>query len=204
MGEVISMVGAWAGREGEGHAAHDGDVGLAARAAAGDLEAQSSLLRRVLARVRRVARALTSTASDADDVAQTALVAVLRSAGGYRGEAKLEAWAKRIAVRVALRHAAQVRRGGDMERISEVDLPAASDESRADALPRDVRRYLEALPEAQRVAIVLHHALEHSVGEIAELTSASPDTVKGRLRLGGAALRKMVRRDLASRARRAP
>lgn len=74
----------------------------------------------------------------------------------------------------------------------------------SEALPRDVREYLDELPEAQRSAILLHHALGHSVDEIAALTGASPDTVKGRLKLGTAALRKRVRQEIAIGRRRQP
>ena len=42
---------------------------------------------------------------------------------------------------------------------------------------------------------MLHHALGYSLDEVAEMTSVSRNTVKGRLRLGTAALRKLVRRE---------
>ncbi len=67
-----------------------------------------------------------------------------------------------------------------------------------------MREYLDELPEAQRSALVLHHALGHSVEEIAALTGVSPDTVKGRLKLGTAALRKRVRQEIAIGRRRQP
>lgn len=65
----------------------------------------------------------------------------------------------------------------------------------AEQLPRGLQAYLRELPEAQRSALVLHHAHGYSLDEVAELTEVSPNTVKGRLRLGLATLRKLVRRE---------
>jgi RNA polymerase sigma-70 factor (ECF subfamily) len=168
------------------------------RAASGDARAQAWLARRVVGRVRRVARALARNAADADDAAQLSLIEVLRSAHGYRGEAGLDAWAGRIAARTTLRHLARERRMADSV-VAEAPAPStstATDELQ-EALPRDLRCYLDELPEAQRTAIVLHHALGCSLDEVAEMAEVSPNTVKGRLRLGLAALRKLVRRDQA-------
>ena len=82
---------------------------------------------------------------------------------------------------------------------------AAPAERFGDSLPRNVREYLGKLPEAQRTAIVLHHALGSSLEEVAALTEVSRNTVKGRLRLGVATLRKLVRREqLIGRGRGGP
>lgn len=167
------------------------------RAATGDTRAQAWLARRVVGRVRRVARALARNAADADDAAQLSLIEVLRSAHTYRGEAGLDAWAGRIAARTTLRHLARERRVADPVVAEAPALPAPAAEGLHEALPRDLRCYLDQLPEVQRSAIVLHHALGHSLDEVAEMAEVSPNTIKGRLRLGLAALRKLVRRDQA-------
>ncbi len=174
------------------------------RAAAGDPEAQAWLLEEVAPRVRGVARAFLASPADADDAAQLALLAVLRSAATYRGESSLPVWAKRIAVRTTLRFLRTERRLASAPSPSgEVDdLVAPASERRSEAIARDVREYLAELPEAQRNAIVLHHALGYSVDEIASLTEVSPDTVKGRLKLGAAALRKRIRQEIAIGRRR--
>ena len=62
------------------------------------------------------------------------------------------------------------------------DVPPPSDDVVA------VRDALARLPEAQRVAIVLHHLEDRSVAEIAELTGVPAGTVKARLSRGRAAL----------------
>lgn len=173
-----------------------GDVALARKAAKGDRSAQSIIARRVLPRVRKVARSLATSTPDADDAAQHALLEVLRSCHSFRGDASLERWAARIATRAALRHLQRERKRSTA---SEDAIEEAADlgplPSLADDLPRGLQTYLRELPEAQRNALVLHHALGYSLDEVAELTDVSPNTVKGRLRLGLAALRKRVRRE---------
>lgn len=176
------------------------DIERMRQAGQGEPKAQAWLVARVLPPVRRIARAFLRKSADADDAAQLALMAILKSASTYRGEAAIESWAKRIAVRSTMRFIQKERRkdapmGDDNEGALEVSAP--TDAPAFEALPRDVREYLNELPELQRNAILLHHALGYSIEEISELTEVSPDTVKSRLRLGTASLRKRVQRDLA-------
>ena len=182
------------------------DVERVHRAGTGDTQAQTWLVTRVLPRVRRIARTFLGGSADADDAAQTALLAILRSAPTYRGEAAVEGWAGRIAVRATLRIAAERKRERPLSATeldgSEEEAAPESARSR-EALPRELRAYLDGLPEAQRTAVLLHHALDHSIDEIAETMEVSPDTVKSRLRLGLAALRKQIRQDIATGRRRA-
>lgn len=172
------------------------DVVLARKASKGDRTAQSIVVRRVLPRVRKVARSLATSTADADDAAQHALLEVLRSCHSFRGDASLERWAARIATRAALRHLQRERKRSTAgEEVIEDTAALPPRPSLADDLPRGLQAYLRELPEAQRNALVLHHALGYSLHEVAELTDVSPNTVKGRLRLGLAALRKHVRRE---------
>jgi RNA polymerase sigma-70 factor (ECF subfamily) len=187
------------------------DLERARRAGGGEPAAQAWLVVELLPAVRKIARALARSPADADDAAQLAMIAILKSAATYRGEASLQAWARRIAVRTTRKYlhdkrqhdASVVSVGGD-EADEGDHAPVSPRQRPADALPRHVREYLDQLPEAQREVIILHHALDHSVAEIAEMTGVSPDTVKSRLRLGIAALRKQVRQDIAVGPRGAP
>lgn len=174
------------------------------RAAAGEARAQAWLVQRAMSPVRRVCRSLCNTAADADDVAQNALIEVLRSAKTFRGLAPLEAWVARIATRVALRHVTRERRlQQSVVNDTPQSLPAdLGPERMAELMPNDLRNYLARLPGPQRSALVMRYALGYSIDEIGELTDVSRNTVKARLRLGSAALRKMVRRDLNLRGSR--
>ncbi|WP_394834735.1 RNA polymerase sigma factor [Pendulispora rubella] len=164
------------------------------RAGAGDRDAQAWMVSALLPGVRRVARAVLRSAADADDAAQLAMLAILRSAGTYRGEAELEAWARRITARTVFKYLRARRQheghvlGGDVLEGAAVAAPAPSHE----ASGHDVRVYLDSLPELQREAITLHHALGYTVEEIAEITEASPNTVKSRIRVGIASLRERI------------
>jgi RNA polymerase sigma-70 factor (ECF subfamily) len=60
--------------------------------------------------VRKITRAFLRQSADADDAAQLALLAILKSASTYRGEAAVEGWAKRIAVRATMRFIQRERR----------------------------------------------------------------------------------------------
>jgi RNA polymerase sigma-70 factor (ECF subfamily) len=176
------------------------------RQVAVDAQARELLAARLRPRVRRVASTLVRCADDADDATQVALVEILKAASTYRGESSLETWADRIAVRVAIRVAREHRlasvRSDDAVSPDELHEPAAPPPL-SESIPRPIRAYLDALPEARRTALVLRHALGHTVEEIAELTGVSVNTVKDRLLHARDQVRKMVRRDVAVGARAA-
>lgn len=180
----------------------DGDARLAHDAAT-DHVARDALARRLGPRVRRLAASLLRSAHDAEDATQLALLEIMRSAPGFRGESTLESWADRIAVRTAIR-VARARRLAAVRSESAVepdDLPCPRAESEAPAgeeLPRSILAYLHELPEARRTVLVLRHAMGYSVQEIAEYTGVSVNTVKDRLLSARDEVRRMVRRELAT------
>jgi RNA polymerase sigma-70 factor (ECF subfamily) len=137
-------------------------------------------------------------AHDADDATQIALCEILKAASGFRGDGALEGWADRIAVRTILRIARE-RRVRSL-RFDAVEPDALADPSGAtrslrDELPRELRAYLDELPETRRTTLVLRHALGYSVQEVAELTGVSPNTVKDRLLAAREQVRRLIRRD---------
>lgn len=171
---------------------------LARATAAGDRQAATRFARLLLPVARRVTRALLGAGTDADDVSQSALIELLESARTYAGQGPLEAWARRITVRVTLRW---LRRGRRLAVVAhDEDDPGSEPPDRGDDLrehiPRAVTDYLELLPEPQRIALVLRHALDHTLPEIAELTGAPVPTVKSRVLKAEETLRKLIRRDL--------
>ena len=174
------------------------DLKLVQRVQQGEARAQTELVERLVPHLRAVANALLGGSADADDAVQIALMRVLEGLGSWRGDAALHRWARKVAAHACLRLSEQNRRHTRLV-TADADvgeLPAATmDRGFTDALPRPVQEYLERLPAAQREAIVLRHALDHSVAEIADLTGVPVDTVKSRLLFGRRALRKLVRRD---------
>jgi RNA polymerase sigma-70 factor (ECF subfamily) len=158
------------------------------------------LTRRLRPRVQRLVASFLRNAADAEDATQAAMLEILRAMPSFRGESRLETWADRIAVRTAIR-LARVRRLASVRTHDLVDpdeLPSPGlDRASAESLPRSLLVYLDALPEARRTVLVLRHALDYSLQEIAELTGASVNTVKDRLLCARQEVRKMVRRETA-------
>lgn len=181
------------------------DLGLMKLVAGGDAHAQRVLAHRLAPRVQRVTRRLLSSAADAEDAAQVALMEILRSAQSFREEASIERWADRIAVRSAMRQARDQRRRGllgfggneaDDLPSEAVDTGAAREET-----PRALDDYLSELPAQRREVLVLKHGLGYSTEEIAELIDKPVGTIKDRLVAARKQLRKAIQRELRLGAR---
>jgi RNA polymerase sigma-70 factor, ECF subfamily len=160
-------------------------------AAAGDRTAAGELCAELLPRIRNLIRYLVRGDADVDDIAQEALIAVLKGLPGYRGEGALSSWADRIAVRVTF---ASLRKRRSAERLHDDrrDLTLVPDPGGAPdqyAVRRELVGLLDELPAEQRHALVLHHVLEMTVPEIAEELGVKFETVRSRLRLGRNSLR---------------
>ncbi len=132
--------------------------------------------------------------SEADDLAQDALIAVLRGLPTFRGEAPFESWADRVVVRATFAGLKRRRR----ESVDRSQAEAELREARSEPAPPDdfdARRravaILDALPEEQRHAMVMRHVLEMSVPEIAADVGAPVETVRSRLRLARGRLREL-------------
>jgi RNA polymerase sigma-70 factor (ECF subfamily) len=162
-----------------------------AAAVAGDRRALESLVAEMLPRIRNLVRYLVRGDSDADDMAQEALVAIVRGLPSYRGEGSLSAWADRVAVRETFANLRRVRKaraqvdaGADLAAVPHPDGPPDDYAER-----RRAAKLLDELPEDQRHVLVLHHVLGLSVPEISDEVGAPFETVRSRLRLGMSKLR---------------
>lgn len=160
-----------------------------AAAAAGDRTAAQALCRELLPRVRNLVRYLVRGDARVDDVAQEAMIAVLRGLGSFRGEGAFESWVDRVVARSTF---------ATLRRLRAETQPGAEDVAErerdpAEASPYESRRELAAaldqLPPDQRQALVLHFSVGMTVPEIAEAVAAPFETVRSRLRLAKAALR---------------
>jgi RNA polymerase sigma-70 factor (ECF subfamily) len=120
-----------------------------------------------------------------DDALQDTMMAIVRNIGSLREPAALRGWARRIAVREALRVA---RTHGSWPVAPEVvaaTLPAKED----DVLAVDVRAVLDQLAPEHRAVLVLRHLDGLGELEMAELLDVAPGTVKSRLARARAAFR---------------
>lgn len=176
---------------------HAADLALAAAAGAGDLNAAEHFMRRALPVVRRVARAIIADRTESEDALQLALIEVLGAAQTYRGTGALEPWIRKVASRVVLRHARKLRssRLQDLEESGELGTTAMGT-TMLDSLPRPLEEYLRVLPERQRTALMLRHALGHTIPEIAELTNSPEPTVVSRIKKARQQVRRLIQRDI--------
>jgi len=160
-------------------------------ALAGDRRALEAIVVELLPRVRNLVRYLVRGDSDAEDIAQEALVAIVRGLPSHRGEGSLRAWADRVAVRETFACLRRVRRardqvspGADLEAVPHPGGPPDEYAARRRAVA-----LLDQIPLEQRHALVLHHVVGMSVPEIATQVGIPPETVRSRLRIGIGKLR---------------
>jgi RNA polymerase sigma-70 factor (ECF subfamily) len=151
----------------------------------------------LLPRVRNLVRYLVRGDGDVEDIAQEALVAIIRGLPAHRGEGSLRSWADRITSRVAIAFLSR-RRRRDRQVDAAADLEAVADRGRrpdAYVARRNAVALLDGLPEKQRHVLVMHHVLG-SVEEIAQELDIPFETVRSRLRIGIARLRQLRRLDI--------
>lgn len=162
----------------------------------GDRKALASLLAELLPRMRNLIRYLIRGDSDVDDIAQEALIAIVRGLPSYRAEGKLTSWADRIVARTAIGWRRKERRIKDRERESAASpLTSAAELPDEYTLRRQAVARLDHLPDEQRQALVLHHMIGLSIPEVAVHCGASQETIRSRLRLAQGKLHELARRQ---------
>lgn len=173
---------------------HHATLARIRRAQAGDREAAEQLLLEHLPRIRNLVRYLLRYDHDVDDVAQLALMEIMRSLPSYSGEGSFKAWSDRITARAAFHHLRRRRHERMREDVNpELTLVASEGESPDQySLRREAVRVLDELPMDQRNVLVLHHVLGFSVPEVSSELNIPAETVRSRLRLGMEKLRQKL------------
>ena len=160
------------------------------RAQAGSPSAIEALYRLHWPRAYRAAYLVVHDAAGAEDIAQEAFLAAVRSLDRFDRRRPFAPWLHRIVVNRAIdwARARSLRQEVDLadSLAHEPDPPAA--------LPALVDA-LRELPPEQRVVIVLRHLLDYTPGEIAELLELPRGTVNSRLRRGLDELAERMRAD---------
>ena len=157
----------------------------------GDTTALRTLVFRHLPRLLGLAERLTGNAADAEEIAQEALIRVWRAARTWKpGGARFATWLYRVTVNLCIDR----RRKRKPEPLDGLpDMPSAEmgalAEVQAGQMNALVRRLLDALPEKQRIALVLSYYEELSSREVAEIMDTSPGAVMGLLFRGRQALK---------------
>ncbi len=153
-----------------------------------DVQQFVALCERYRARLWRIISSVARD-SDADDLAQEAIIRAYCARKTFRGEASFEAWLCRIALNVAhdYHRSAWKRRVLCWNAVAEESLealPNPEGEALNREMQRRVRRSVAALPELQRTPIWLHYFEGFSFAEIAELEGTVESTIRSRVRAG--------------------
>lgn len=130
--------------------------------------------------------------SDADDLAQDALVKAYLSSAGYQDKGKFRSWLFKIAHNTFLNHRASLR---TMESIDEARTLASSTSADAEFQHQDLYLALSTLPPKERSAITLFYLSGYNIKEIAAITDTSEDAVKKQLSRGRDKLREQLKMD---------
>ena len=165
----------------------DGDHALLASHVSGDPDAFNELIRRHRQRMWAVAVRTLGDPEEAADAVQDACLSAYRSASSFRGDARVTTWLHRIVVNACLDRA---RRKAVRPTVPLPEQPVAD--------PRDVLAEREvalgvqdallALPEDQRLAIVLVDLEGFSIDDAAAVLGVPGGTVKSRCFRGRARL----------------
>ena len=184
---ALQTLRAGAPRRGWARAAEPALVRAAQR---GSAEAFAELFRRHGPRAHRAAWLVVHDATAAEDVAQEAFLAAVRSLDRFDRRRPFGPWLHRIVVNRAIDYA----RARELRReVADAGVePAVLD--RPDAPGDDVLAALAALPPDQRAVIVMRHLLGFTPGEIASALGLPRGTVNSRLRRGLDGLQEAVER----------
>ncbi len=181
-------------------------LGVVQEVLGGNRDAFRALIDRESNSVMRVCYRVLGNLHDAEDAAQETFLTAYRAIGTWRGEGPFGAWLARIAVRVALRHAA---RRSSVRKLTWLDPPSADAfagaRSNTDADPADaalrserdarVRAALASLDEPYREVVALRFFSELSLAEIAAESGRPLGTVKTHLHRGLLRLRATMEQD---------
>jgi DNA-directed RNA polymerase specialized sigma24 family protein len=107
----------------------------------------------------------------AEDIAQDAFVQLYANWRKVSRYERPDAWVRRVAIRMAVRHVKRERRRTVLER--DVDEPGSSGPVDVDLL-----RAIGALPAAQRAAVVLFYFEDRPIAEIVDMLGSSEGAVK--------------------------
>ncbi|MFQ5694416.1 MAG: RNA polymerase sigma factor [Terriglobia bacterium] len=191
----------------------DADQECMLRLKAGEEEAFNVLLGKYRRPVVHFLYRMVHEPALAEELAQDVFLRLYRARKSYRPRARFTTWLFRIATNVGL----NALRDGRMRRLRETSLDATDDGEQAvrelpDGAPtleqemierercNQIRQAVEALPEKQRLAVLLHKYQEMDYREIAEVLGCSESTLKSILFRAYETLRVQLRPLLGVRA----
>ncbi|MBK5932576.1 RNA polymerase ECF family sigma subunit [Rhodovulum imhoffii] len=158
--------------------------------ARGDDAAARDLVHRLLPMALRVAARMLRDPTEAEDVAQEAMLRLWRAASGWRpGEARVSTWLYRVVSNLCIDRLRKAR-GANIDSIPEPADPAPGAEARlqGEARAQALQIALGRLPERQRQAVILRHLEGLPNPEIAQIMEISVEAVESLTARGKRAL----------------
>lgn len=169
---------------------------LIVRAQAGDVDAYSALVGRLIDRMYATARLIVRDDERARDAVQDALLRAWLDLRGLRDPDRFEAWLWRLLARSCQRAARGHRRRSVTELRLEPDFdPPTSDDVRLVAVRDQLDRGFERLSTEHRTVLVLRHYAGLSLLETADALGVPVGTVQSRLNRATAAMRAVIDAD---------
>ena len=169
------------------------DSRLVARCIGGDGEAFKELYDRHATRLYNLARRMTGSPSQAEDLLQEIFLQAFRKLSSFKGDSALGTWLYRLAMNLCLDRLRS--RQGKAERVT-VSLEDERDEAvvqptgRVDSVVRrlDLERAIEQLPASYKAAFLLHDVEgfeHHEVGDLLGIAEGTSKSLvhKARLRI---------------------
>lgn len=178
----------------------DGDAALLARYGAGDPLAARAVADRFLPLALRFAARLLPDRTEAEDVAQEAMIRLYRAAPGWRDQgARVTTWLYRVVANLVTDRLRR-RPALPLDQAMEVAAPLPAPEDRmTDAVRAErLQAALQGLPERQRMALVLRHIEGLSNPEIADILDVGVEAVESLTARAKRALAETLRPERAA------
>jgi len=166
------------------------DAALVERLSSGDLDALDALFHRHATALLNLARRVTGSAVDAEDVVQDLFVGLPMALRRYTERGRFSAWLRSVTVRLALDRVRRETRRHEVALDLAGEHPAASRET--PEARWDLERGLAALPQDLRVVFVLKEIEGFTHLEIGRLLGIRTGTSEVRLHRAMRALRRAL------------
>jgi RNA polymerase sigma-70 factor, ECF subfamily len=173
----------------------DSDAEIMLRAKAGDQSAFEYLVQKYRRPMVSFMYRMARNTSAAEDLAQEVFLRVYRSRESYEASAKFTTWLYRIATNLAVNHARDTRHERPEVQVSldepdedtgnTIELPDGTLNAEQEMVRRErmlaIRKKVEALPEQQRLAVIMHKYQQMDYKQIAEVLKRSESATKSLL-----------------------
>jgi RNA polymerase sigma-70 factor, ECF subfamily len=171
------------------------DADIMLRVKAGDQAAFDYLVQKYRRPLVSFMYRMARNAAAAEDLAQEVFLRVYRSRASYEASAKFTTWLYRIATNLAVNHARDTRHERpevtvsidepDAETGTTFELPDSNLTAEQAMVRRErmmaIRRKVEALPEQQKLAVIMHKYQQMDYKQIAEVLKKSESATKSLL-----------------------